>query len=47
VISTLNKYPDCENFLEPLKKFFSFLEIGGGDLQQKAFPYSLKQLSKE
>ena len=47
VISTLNKYPDCENFLEPLKKFFSFLKIGGGDLQQKAFPYSLKQLGKE
>ena len=23
VISTLNKYPDCENFLEPLKNFFS------------------------
>ena len=47
MISTLNKYPDCENFLEPLKKFFSFLKIGGGDFQQKAFPYSLKQLSKE
>ena len=47
VIKTLNKFPDCEELLEPLNNFFSFMKKDGGNLQREAFPYSLKQFSKE
>ena len=47
VIKTLNKFPDCEGLLEPLNNFFSFMKKDGGNLQREAFPYSLKQFSKE
>ena len=47
VITTLNAFPDCEDLLSPLNNFFSFIKINAGDLQQKAFPFSLKNFNKD
>ena len=47
VVTTLKKFPDCEDLLAPLNNFFSFIKKSGGDLHKKSFPYSLKQFNKE
>ena len=47
VITTLNAFPDCEDLLPPLNKFFSFIKNSAGELQQKGFPFSLKKFNKD
>ncbi|MBC8258164.1 MAG: hypothetical protein H8E38_04035 [SAR324 cluster bacterium] len=47
IISTLKKLPDCEDLLDPLCSFFSFIKKNDADFQENAFPFSLKQFSKE
>ena len=46
VITTLKKFPDCEDLLPPLNNFFSFIKKNRGDLHKMSFPYSLQQFNK-